>query len=630
MAVLALPESWKRLAGSIRLPPLPKRVPRFNTPAYRIFSAIWIAAFVLALVGPAAGLYQRYSEPAANSQLLLGSHAGIAVDEQDATRIRFPVGPHARAAGIRPGDDIVAIYGLPMDDVVPVTEQLLEARSEDPSYIVMSNLLFGTDSTEVPMSLRAPSGEVREVLITTGEQHIEAAAREWGLTPAALNFVDLPHILFYPFLLWAAWILHRRNSRDAVSSILSLAVLLTIAAEQPSTIFLAAQGVPRQLNVALYDLGNIALLAGILLFPHGDLSPRRLLILAALPVLMLLQGDLYRSVLLGFMILAVLILVRCLRKTPEGDVRQQIKWALFGFTGYAVFRGLSLLGDMLKTAADSFELQFLVEIGAGLSLGIATLLLQLGLLVALLRFRLYDAESIISRTASIAIVTLLVGASAAAVMEGIITYMQSAYEGSQTAAAMIGAVLATVLIGPLHSKVQQWAERRFHKSLMELREGLPEAMRDIRDVADLDSFVAEVLGRVSDGLHTDRAAFVLGREVKGTLGVSQAEALRWLLAFQPPETDKRIHCDADDKLFPLRLRVEDGSGAFLGWLLVGPRPDGSIAGSDEREALEEDIAVPLARSLRIVLNREAEKQELLQLLEAHRQRIERIERALQG
>jgi hypothetical protein len=76
--------------------------------------------------------------------------------------------------------------------------------------------------------------------------------------------------------------------------------------------------------------------------------------------------------------------------------------------------------------------------------------------------------------------------------------------------------------------------------------------------------------------------------------------------------------------------VEDGSGAFLGWLLVGPRPDGSIAGSDEREALEEDIAVPLARSLRIVLNREAEKQELLQLLEAHRQRIERIERALQG
>jgi hypothetical protein len=62
-------------------------------------------------------------------------------------------------------------------------------------------------------------------------------------------------------------------------------------------------------------------------------------------------------------------------------------------------------------------------------------------------------------------------------------------------------------------------------------------------------------------------------------------------------------------------------------MLIGPRPDGSIAGKDEREALE-DIVVPLARSLRIVMSREAEKKEMLDLLESHRQRIERIELAL--
>ena len=95
------------------------------------------------------------------------------------------------------------------------------------------------------------------------------------MSPKWLSFIDLLHVLAYPFLLWAAWMLHHRNSRDAVSSILSLAVLLTIGAEQPSSIFLAYIGVPRWLNVAIFDLGNVLLLAGILLFPHGNLSWRR-------------------------------------------------------------------------------------------------------------------------------------------------------------------------------------------------------------------------------------------------------------------------------------------------------------------------------------------------------------------
>jgi hypothetical protein len=103
--------------------------------------------------------------------------------------------------------------------------------------------------------------------------------------------------------------------------------------------------------------------------------------------------------------------------------------------------------------------------------------------------------------------------------------------------------------------------------------------------------------------------------------------LRWLAAFQPAEDHDKIECHSDDPLFPLRVRVEDGSGALVGWLLIGPRPDGSIAGKDEREALE-NIVVPLARSLRIVMSREREKKEMLDLMESHRQRIERIELAL--
>ncbi len=621
---LALASDDKPKGWRFRLPPA---VPPFNTRVHRIFSIFWTLAFLLALIGPAAGIYLRYTAPTNNSQLLLGSRAGFAVSPRDATLIRFTVGNTAKEAGIKRGDRIVAVYGLPLPRTMPINAEAMDENADNPAYIAMDNLLFGTDEAEVPLTIRNSDGEVREVTVTTSEKHIDDGAASIGISPTLLSFIDVLPVLSYPFLLWAAWILHRRNARDAVSSILSLAVLMNIGAEQPSSTFLAHIGVPRELNVALFDLGNILLLTGILLFPHGKLSWRLVALMCALPILMFLQGTIYQAVFVSFMVVAVLMLLRCMRATPSSDLRQQIRWALFGFTGYALFRALSIASDFFKWSTNSFGNQLLVEMLAGVALALAVLVLQLGLLIALLRYRLYDAEAIISKTASIAIVTVLLGAGFAGVMEGIITQMQNIYPDSQTPAAMVGAMVAVMLIQPLHSKVNAWAEKRFHKNLLELKNGLPEAMRDLRDVTSFEDFIDEVLGRVAEGVLAHRVAFVLGREVKQQVGVTRGEVLRWLAAFQPPEDHDKIECQTDDPLFPLRVRVEDGSGALVGWLLIGPRPDGSIAGKDEREALE-NIVVPLARSLRIVLSREREKKEMLDLLESHRQRIERIELAL--
>src|SRR6185312_14101958 len=93
---------------------LPSCLPPFNTPIHRLFTAVWMLAFALALLGTAAGFYVRYTEPENNSQLLLGSRAGFAVSPRDATVVRFTVGPGAEKAGIVAGDKILAIYGLPL------------------------------------------------------------------------------------------------------------------------------------------------------------------------------------------------------------------------------------------------------------------------------------------------------------------------------------------------------------------------------------------------------------------------------------------------------------------------------------------------------------------------------------
>src|SRR6476659_1454749 len=117
---LALASSGPGPEGGFRLPPC---VPPFNTLTHRLFTFVWLMAFALALAGPIAGFYDRYTSAENNSQLLLGSRAGFAVSPRDATVVRFTVGPQAERAGIVPGDKITAIYGLALPPSMPVNEE---------------------------------------------------------------------------------------------------------------------------------------------------------------------------------------------------------------------------------------------------------------------------------------------------------------------------------------------------------------------------------------------------------------------------------------------------------------------------------------------------------------------------
>ena len=604
----------------------PRAVPKFNTPAYRLFTGLWMLAFGLALVGPVAGFYLRYTQPPNNSQLLLGSRSGFAVSPNDATVIRFTVGPQTENAGIVPGDKIVAIYGVPLPPHMPVDEKSLAVHSNAPAYITLGNLLYGTDNAQVPITVRDPDGHVRDATVITGEQHIDAGARALGISPKWLSFIDLLQVLAYPFLLWAAWLLHHRNSRDVVSSVLSLAVLLTIGADQPSSTFLMHVGVPLRANVAIYDLGNVFLLAGILLFPHGNLSWRRLLIMALLPGLMFLRGLPYQAYFVCGMILAVLGLLRCLRLTESSEQRQQIRWALLGITGYAILRTLSIAADNLKWSTDSFGHQLLVEMSAGISFALAVLVLQLGLLIALVRYRLYDAEFVISKSANVALITLGVASVFAGTADGLKQIVYNYYGNTSSEGPIIfAAALATVLVNPIQERVQRWSERRFQKNLFLLRHDLPEAARDLRETASLDEMLDEILARVDRGVRAVRSAMIVSGAVLRARGLSLEQVEEWRTTTFAQDYKNDI-CEPSDRLFPIRVPLVPSSDKEepIGYLLVGPRPDGSIPSHDEQKALKE-VSESIARAIRTVIKREARELAVANLIADNARRITDLE-----
>ncbi len=257
----------------------------------------------------------------------------------------------------------------------------------------------------------------------------------------------------------------------------------------------------------------------------------------------------------------------------------------------------------------------------GLTFGIAFLALQIGLLIALLRFRLYDAEAVISRSATFALVTIFIGGIFAASNEAVKVFIQGLYgpDSGQTP-GIFAAAVATVLVSPAQERIQRWSEQRFQRNLVKLRDDLPDCLRELRESAPMEELLDETLRRIEEGVRTTRLAVLLDGKSAATRGISRNALAEWLQAYQPTECRDAV-CSSTDATFPIRVPLESKTddGGPIGWLLVGPRPDGSLPSKDEQRALA-DVAGPITRAIRVVGRREQREHALerrIEALEAH-------------
>jgi hypothetical protein len=91
-------------------------------------------------------------------------------------------------------------------------------------------------------------------------------------------------------------------------------------------------------------------------------------------------------------------------------------------------------------------------------------------------------------------------------------------------------------------------------------------------------------------------------------------------------------CEPKDRQFPLRVKLVPSSEKDeepMGFLLVGPRPDGSIPSREEQKALAL-VSETIARSIRTVIRREEREREVVDLIRANTRRIEELESLLSG
>jgi hypothetical protein len=181
-------------------------------------------------------------------------------------------------------------------------------------------------------------------------------------------------------------------------------------------------------------------------------------------------------------------------RRAQGVERQQLRWVALAAALLVVAAGAALVGLALDaTEVVTWAVRAWV---AGLPLAIGA---------AVLRYRLYDLDRIISRTLAYGLLTLLLGGGYAAVVLGLGQLL-----GRDSSLVVAAATLAVAAVfQPARRRIQQAVDRRFNRRRHDAAETIQAFSTHLRDQLDLDTLRAELLAVVDQTMQPTQASLWL-------------------------------------------------------------------------------------------------------------------------
>jgi hypothetical protein len=202
----------------------------------------------------------------------------------------------------------------------------------------------------------------------------------------------------------------------------------------------------------------------------------------------------------GVVVLAALVvgagsLVGRFRRA-RGIERQQLRWLAFG----AVLAAIALLiavADLVRVKSDSGLFQA--------ALGVCAVLLPLATGAAVVRYRLYDLDRIISRTVAYGILTVLLGGGYTGLVLGLGQLL-----GRESPLVVAGATLTVfAAFQPARRRTQEAVDRRFNRRRYDAARTIEEFRARLRQQVNLDTVTAELLTVVEQTVQPTRVSLWL-------------------------------------------------------------------------------------------------------------------------
>jgi hypothetical protein len=173
-------------------------------------------------------------------------------------------------------------------------------------------------------------------------------------------------------------------------------------------------------------------------------------------------------------------------RRSAGERRQQFKWL---YTGAAIFV-VSVISALLVSGASS-SLDLAVNNGI-VPVGFAVLPVCIG--VAVLRYRLYEIDRIISRVISYAVITAVL----AGVFAGLVLLATVVLPFKTPVAVAAATLAAAALFNPLRKRVQHAVDRRFNRARYNAEAVVAAFTARLRQTVDLDTVQGDLVGMVHE------------------------------------------------------------------------------------------------------------------------------------
>lgn len=576
----------------------PRELPTPRGIVRRLIDVAWVACLVLA-VGIQLVATWLYVE---RTTRVDPAFAALGLTLAGTDRVNVAVAPLNDEDGYAPW--IGVIRSIDGRDVVGLSPEALaeRLRGEDGSVV----LGMTDESTGAPFTQNLLRSDSNRPAVYAEDHRI------FGMVSAVL---DLSVALV---LIGGGCLLRRRRFDQPVSMLFSFALLL-----------LGTVGTSIVWDRIAFPAGETTidavwlclLLIGIPALPSGRYTPswsRWVLVLApAGAIAMVASSDVLplsepaRMILLAA---AFACAILRFRYTPRGQERQQLKWASLGLAAGLILYLVSVIAHLIwqspNVMGTILTVVYYVEYVAHRT---AFMVMGGGVLIALMNYRLNDADAAIGRSTGYALVTAgiaVVWAFSAAWIDTSLVLITGA--SNPTLATALSTLAAMAILTPAQRRILTWMERRFQRALVRLRD-LPARLARLKHHQDPQPVAAAALTAIIDGVNATKAALTDpdGRLVLASHGIDPGAVLEDF----PREDDARVL----GVRYPLR-DLDDN----VGWLLLGPRSDGASYNGDERRALH-SILDPLADAIRLTRRRKEELTALAEIIAAMEARVARVE-----
>ena len=228
----------------------------------------------------------------------------------------------------------------------------------------------------------------------------------------------------------------------------------------------------------------VALVSSLLLplDPPYEAVPSRLVVPALAGLLRPVGGVAWILTALGPPVAAASLLLRFRR--ARGVERQQLRWLALAAALAAAVVVVTALALALGLVGDSGD-----ELLLGWVSAVVLGLMPLATGAAILRYRLYDLDRIVSRTLAYGLLTLLLGGGYGVVVLGLGQLL-----GRGSSLVVAGATLAVAAVfQPARRRVQRVVDRRFNRRRYDAARTIQVFSARLREQVDLDALTAELV-----------------------------------------------------------------------------------------------------------------------------------------